>query len=67
MDRWSALVEVVRLLVKSGRPGLAFASVCIFLVPFTIVSAIILSLAVNKGITVTGVTTPKLTATPAAR
>jgi hypothetical protein len=29
MNRWQALVEVVRILAKSNRPGLAFAAVFI--------------------------------------
>jgi len=29
MNRWQALVEVVRILTKSNRPGLAFAAVLI--------------------------------------
>jgi hypothetical protein len=33
MNRWQALVEIVRLLVNTGKPNLAFASVCIFLIP----------------------------------
>lgn len=48
MDRWSALVEVVRILVKSGKPGLAFASVCVFLVPFAIVSAVVVLSPASK-------------------
>lgn len=38
MNRWQALVEIVRLLVESDKPHLAFASVCVFSVPIIIVS-----------------------------
>lgn len=41
-------MEVVRLLVESGRPGLAFASVCVFLVPVAIVSVVVFSLAATN-------------------
>ena len=40
MNRWQALVEVVRLLVESGRPSLAFASVCVFILPLTVVTSL---------------------------
>jgi len=42
MNRWRALVEIVRILAKSGRPGLAFAAVCVVAVP---VAALVLAIA----------------------
>ena len=39
INRWRALVEVVDLLVNADRPGLAFASVCVLVLPFASITA----------------------------
>jgi hypothetical protein len=36
MNRWQALVETVRILTERKRPGLAFATVCLFTLPIVI-------------------------------
>ena len=41
MNRWHALVEIVRILATKDRPGLAFASVCVMALPLALVAWLI--------------------------
>lgn len=43
-NRWNALVQVTRLLVTSGHPNLAFAAICVFVIPSATVAALLVAL-----------------------
>lgn len=43
VNRWTALVEITRLLVNSGHPNLAFAAICVFAVPMAAIAALLVA------------------------